>query len=146
MYRLKCKRCDDRIDSIHQPHIRPIVRGKVNKSAEFGAKLSVSLTAEGIANVDNISRDALHESGNLPAQAEACKQRYGHYPQSVLEDTIYGTQENRHYLKEKGILFSGKPLGRPPQMTEENREEFKQLQKQRREDCRQRIPIEGKFG
>ena len=146
MCRLKCKRCDDRIVSIHQPHVRPIVRGKANKSAEFGAKLSVSLTTSGIASVDRISWDAFHEGGDLPAQVEAYKQRYGYYPQSVLGDTIYGTRENRRYLKEKGILFSGKPLGRPPKMTEENQADFKQLQKQRREDYRQRIPIEGKFG
>lgn len=146
MHRLKCKRCDHRIVSIHQPHVRPIVRGKANKSVEFGAKLSVSLTTLGIASVDHISWDAFHEGGDLPAQVEAYKQRYGYYPQSVLGDTIYGTRENRRYLKEKGILFSGKPLGRPPKITEENRTEFKQLQKQRREDYRQRIPIEGKFG
>ena len=146
MHRLRCKHCDDRIVSIHQPHVRPIVRGKANKSVEFGAKLSVSLTTSGIAYVDHISWDAFHEGGDLPVQVEAYKQRYGYYPQSVLGDTIYGTRENRRYLKEKGILFSGKPLGRPPQMTEENRSEFKQLQKQRREDYRQRIPIEGKFG
>jgi len=146
MYRLKCKRCDHRIVSIHQPHVRPIVRGKANKAAEFGAKLSVSLTTSGIASVDHISWDAFHEGGDLPAQVEAYKQRYGYYPQSVLGDTIYGTRENRCYLKEKGIRFSGKPLGRPPQMTEESRVEFKKLQKQRREDYRQRIPIEGKFG
>ena len=146
MYRLKCKRCDDRIVSIHQPHVRPIVRGKANKSAEFGAKLSVSLTTEGIASVDHISWDAFHEGGDLPAQVEAYKQRYGDYPQSVLGDTIYGTRENRRYLKEKGILSSGKPLGRPPKITEENQTESKQRQKQRREDYRQRIPIEGKFG
>ncbi len=54
MYRLKCKRCDHRIVSIHQPHVRPIVRGKANKAAEFGAKLSVSLTTAGIASVDHI--------------------------------------------------------------------------------------------
>jgi hypothetical protein len=146
MYRLKCKRCDHRIVSVHQPHVRPIVRGKANKAAEFGAKLSVSLTTAGIASVDHISWDAFNEGGDLPAQVEAYKQRYGYYPQSVLGDTIYGTRENRYYLKEKGIRFSGKPLGRPAKMTEENRVEFKQLQKQRREDYRQRIPIEGKFG
>ena len=134
MYRLKCKRCDDRIVSIHQPHVRPIVRGKANKSVEFGAKLSASLTTQGIASVDRISWGAFHEGGDLPAQVEAYKQRYGYYPQSVLGDTIYGTRENRHYLKEKGIQFSGKPLGRSPKMTEENQAKFKQLQKQRRED------------
>jgi hypothetical protein len=146
MYRLKCQRCDHRIVSIHQPHVRPIVRGKANKVAEFGAKLSVSLTGSGIASVDHIRWDAFHEGGDLPTQVETYKQRYGYYPQSVLGDTIYGTRDNRHYLKEKGIHFAGKPLGRPPKITEDNRAQFKQLQKQRREDYRQRIPIEGKFG
>lgn len=146
MYRLKCQLCDHRIVSIHQPHVRPIVRGKANKAAEFGAKLSVSLTVSGIASVDHIRWDAFHEGGDLPTQVETYKQRYGYYPQSVLGDTIYGTRDNRHYLKEKGIHFAGKPLGRPPKITEDNRAQFKQLQKQRREDYRQRIPIEGKFG
>ncbi len=38
----KSNRIDDRIVSITQPHIRPIVRGKAGKPVEFGAKLSVS--------------------------------------------------------------------------------------------------------
>ena len=88
----------------------------------------------------------LHTNDEQGKTQETYKQRYEHYPQSVLGDTIYSTRENRRYLKEKGILFSGKPLGRPPKITEENQAEFKQLQKQRREDYRQRIPIEGKFG
>lgn len=37
------RRCDDRIVSISQPHVRPIVRGKTDKSVEFGAKLGLSL-------------------------------------------------------------------------------------------------------
>jgi hypothetical protein len=46
----------------------------------------------------------------------------------------------------KGIHFAGKPLGRPKKVTDQNRAELKQEKKQRREDYRQRIPIEGKFG
>ncbi len=42
MYENESNRIDDRIVSITQPHIRPIVRGKAGKSVEFGAKLSVS--------------------------------------------------------------------------------------------------------
>ena len=42
MYEQESRRIDDRIVSITQPHIRPIVRGKAAKSVEFGAKLSVS--------------------------------------------------------------------------------------------------------
>jgi hypothetical protein len=29
--------------------VRPIIRGKLDKAVEFGAKLSVSLSAEGLA-------------------------------------------------------------------------------------------------
>lgn len=42
MYKNKAIRIDDRIVSINQPHIRPIVRGKAGSSVEFGAKISVS--------------------------------------------------------------------------------------------------------
>jgi len=64
----------------------------------------------------------------------------------VLGDPIYGTRANRAYLKDRGIRFAGKPLGRPKRVTEANREEVKQLKAQQREEYLQRIPIEGKFG
>ena len=35
---------EHRIVSIHQPHVRPIVRGKTNAKVEFGAKIQVSLS------------------------------------------------------------------------------------------------------
>lgn len=146
MHQTKTKRCDDRIVSIHQPHVRPMVRGKANKKVEFGAKLSVSLNGDGIAGVDHIRWDAYHEGLDLPAQVETYKQRYGHYPEAVLGDPLYGTRDNRAYLKSKKIRFAGKPLGRPAKLTTQNREELKRLKQQRREEYRQRIPIEGKFG
>jgi len=42
MWDEKQQRIEDRIVSINQPHVRPIVRGKAGKSTEFGAKLSAS--------------------------------------------------------------------------------------------------------
>lgn len=39
MYDNKTSRIEDRIVSLSQPHIRPIVRGKSGNSVEFGAKL-----------------------------------------------------------------------------------------------------------
>ncbi len=146
MYRNKSRRCDDRIVSLSQPYVRPIVRGKVNKSVEFGAKLSVSLSDEGLARVDHLRWDAFHEGQDLPSQVEAYRVRYGHYPEAVLGDPIYGTRDNRRYLKQHGIRFAGKPLGRPKKATDANREELQRLKAQRREEYLQRIPIEGKFG
>ena len=145
MYKSRSRRCDDRIVNISQPHVRPIVRGKVSKGTEFGAKLSVSMV-DGIALVDHIGWDAFNESQDLIAQIERHKQRYGHYPERVLADGIYGTRSNRSWMKERGIGFGGKPLGRPPQVTEENKERLKQQKAQRRRDALERIPIEGKFG
>jgi hypothetical protein len=146
MYCNKSRRCDDRIVSISQPYVRPIVRGKVNKSVEFGSKLSVSLTDAGLARVDHLRWNAFHEGHDLPSQVEAYRERCGYYPESVLGDPIYGTRDNRRHLKQLGIHFAGKPLGRPRQVTEANRDELKRLKAQRREVYLQRIPIEGKFG
>ena len=146
MYRTKTNRCDDRIVSISQPHVRPIIRGKLNQSVEFGAKLNVSLNADKIACVDACRWDAFHEAQDLKSQVESYKTRHGYYPEKVLADPLYGTRENRAYLKEKGIHYSGKPLGRPKKVTQENKEQHKLDKQTRHQDYVQRIPIEGKFG
>lgn len=146
MYKNKSRRCDDRIVSISQPYVRPIIRGKLDKPVEFGAKLSVSLSGDGVACVDHLRWDAFHEGGDLKSQVETYRTRHGHYPEVVLGDPVYGTRKNRRYLKGHGIRFAGKPLGRPKKVTEANREELKRLKAQRHEDYLQRIPIEGKFG
>lgn len=146
MYKNKTHRCDNRLVSISQPYVRPIIRGKLNKPVEFGAKLSVSLTGDGIACVDALRWEAFHEGKDLKSQVDAYKERHGVYPEKVLADPLYGTRENRHYLKTRGIHFAGKPLGRPKKVTEENKAQLKQAKKQRHADYRQRIPIEGKFG
>ena len=146
MYQNKTHSCDHRIVSISQPYVRPVVRGKLDKPVEFGAKLSVSLTGDGLARVDHLRWDAFNEGLDLVAQVEAYRVRYGHYPEKVLADPLYGTRHNRDYLKQRGIHFAGKPLGRPKQETEKNREQLKQAKEQRRQDYLRRIPIEGKFG
>jgi IS5 family transposase len=145
MYKDRRSRCDNRIVSISQPHVRPIVRGKAGKKTEFGAKISVSMT-DGLAFVDHIGWDAFNESKDLKQQVEEYKQRYGYYPEAVLADQLYGSRENRKYLQEKGIRFGGKALGRPPKETPENAERLQRERKQRILDSRERIPIEGKFG
>ena len=146
MHQTNTRRCDERIVSISQPYVRPIIRGKQNKAVEFGAKLSVSLTGDGIACVDECRWDAFHEAKDLISQVEAYKEHHGHYPEKVLVDPLYGTRENRQYLKAKNIHYAGKPLGRPKKVTEANKEQLKQEKRQRHADYVQRIPIEGKFG
>ena len=63
-----------------------------------------------------------------------------------MADQLYGSRENRQYLKENGIRFGGKALGRPPKQSVENAEKIRKVKEQRIQDSRERIPIEGKFG
>jgi len=130
---------EDRIVSLSQPYIRPIVRGKAGKSVEFGAKISASCF-EGYVFLDRMSWDNFNESGDLKAQVEAYYKFTGHYPESVHADRIYRTRENRAWCHEKGIRISGPPLGRPPSHVS------KEKKRQALEDDRIRNAIEGKFG
>jgi hypothetical protein len=145
MYDHRSHSIGDRIVSLHQPHVRPIVRGKVKSPVEFGAKISVSLV-DGLSFVDTLSWDAFNESGDLIAQVEAYRQRFGCYPKSVHVDKIYRTRENRRFCKLHGIRLSGPVLGRPKQVTDANRAELARARRQQCQDERDRNAMEGKFG
>lgn len=113
MYDNKVHSVPDRIVSISQPYIRPIVRGKAKAPVEFGAKLDLSIDEKGIARLERLSFDAYNESDVLITAVESYKKRNGHYPKRVLADQIYRNRNNRTYCKEHGIRISGPALGRP---------------------------------
>jgi transposase, IS5 family len=139
LYENKKQSIDDRIVSLSQPHIRPIVRGKAGKAVEFGAKLSASYF-DGYVFLDHISWDNFNESTDFKTQIESYKNYTGYYPESIHVDKIYRTRENRAWCKERGIRISGVPLGRPPKNVS------KEKKKQALQDERIRNSIEGKFG
>lgn len=139
MYENNQNRIDDRIVSLTQPHIRPIVRGKAGTAVEFGAKLSASCW-NGHLFLDRISWDNFNESGDLKVQVESFKNYTGAYPESVHVDKIYRTKANRAWCKQKGIRMSGVKLGRPPKNISKSTKRQAQL------DERIRSCIEGKFG
>lgn len=126
MYKSKVHTVPDRIVSISQPWIRPIVRGKVKAPVEFGAKLDVSIDSEGYGRLEKISFDAYNESGCLIEAVERYRLRTGKYPERVLADQIYRTRANRAYCKEHGIRLSGPKLGRPsPDAKTDKKQEYK---------------------
>lgn len=94
MYRNHIHKVDNRIVSIHQPHVRPIVRGKAKAKTEFGSKIQVALVA-GFMFIDHLSWDAFNEGSYLTDSVERYKERFGHYPAEVLADQIYCNRENR---------------------------------------------------
>lgn len=145
MYENHTHKMSDRIVSISQPHIRPIVRGKAKSNVEFGAKVSISLI-NGFSFVDRINWDSYNESGDLIGQIKNYHDRFGFYPESVHVDKIYRNRDNRRYCKKYGIRLSGPALGRPKKVTAENAEQLKLEHQQYRQDEIDRIAVEGKFG
>ncbi|MGG2198134.1 IS5 family transposase [Paenibacillus validus] len=129
----------DRIVSIEQPHVRPMVRGKAGANVEFGAKIAASLV-DGYAWIETAQWDSFNEATTLQASVETYKQRFGHYPAVILADKIYRNRDNLNYCKELRIRLSGPKLGRPSKQQSDGD------CRQERQDAAQRNAIEGKFG
>lgn len=138
MYRNKSHSVDDRIISISQPHVRPIVRGKAKAKVEFGAKLSISVV-DGFCLLEKIDFNNFNEGITLIESAERYRERFGHYPEAIMADKIYRNRKNRSYCKEKGIRLSGPKLGRPKKDNEADKV-------QEYVDSGIRNAVEGKFG
>jgi len=128
---------DDRIVSLSQPHIRPIVRGKAKAKVEFGAKLDISVV-DGWTRLEKQSFDAYNESSTLIEAIERYKQRTGSYPERVLADKIYRNRDNLNFCKEWNIHLSGPALGRPKKDEVRNK-------RQDYIDENERIEVERKF-
>lgn len=62
MYQNRVHSVPERIVSLIQPWVRPIVRGKVKAPVEFGAKLEVSIDEEGYGRLEKVSFAAYNES------------------------------------------------------------------------------------
>lgn len=140
MYETKSHTIDNRIVSLAQPYIRPIVRGKSKAKTEFGAKLSIAVV-NGIAFVDTLSFNSYNEGehNEFKNAVEKYRERFGMYPQRILADKIYRNRKNSQWCKEKGIRMSGPKLGRPGKHHEEDlRTELREVG--------ERNLVESKFG
>ena len=131
----------DRIVSISQPYVRPVVRGKVSKPTEFGAKLHLSVDEYGFARIEYLSFDAYNEGPMLIQAMEAYKYHHGCYPERVLVDQIYRTRPNIAFCQKNGIRISGPRLGRPAKNDEIRRKDAKTAA----QDNADRIQIERYF-
>lgn len=133
MYDNRTHSVEHRIVSIHQPQVRPIVRGKTNAYVEFGAKIQMSIM-NGITFLEDLSWDAFNEGTRLLSTVENYKRRFSYYPQKVFADKIYCNRDNRAKLKTLNIILVAKPLGRPSLAVDNHIRPG------------ERNPIEGKFG
>jgi hypothetical protein len=129
----------NRIVSVSQPHVRPIVRGKAGGEVEFGQKISLSIV-DGFTFIENQSWDNFAEGITLEASAEKYRDRHGVYPEVILADRTYRNRENLKFCKDNGIRLSGPRLGRPKESEiEADREQAY------RDGCERNI-VEGRIG
>lgn len=141
MFDNNIKKISNRIVSVSQPYIRPIVRGKAGANVEFGCKI-LSSVVDGYSFIDYMKFDSFNEGSYLKESVELYKNRFGCYPEAVMADTIFRNKVNRDWLKSLGIRMSGPRLGRPPKDKEKN----KLIKKQEKEDFGIRNHVEGSYG
>ena len=138
MYDADTHRVDDRIVSVAQEHVRPIVRGKEQKPTEFGMKVDTILV-DGLAYPIRISWDAFNEGKDILQATMAFRIYFGNYPTAIQADQAYQTAENKALASALGIRMSGKIRGSKKEIPDDQLKIAKQ-------DMKDRIEIEGFFG
>ena len=128
MYDLDIRKVKDRIVSVHQPYIRPIVRGKTGKRVEFGCKILTSVI-DGFSFIEYLYFDDFNEGIHLKDSAEKYKDQLGYYLEAVMADTIFRNRENNKWLKERNIRMRDSRLGRPPKDKEKRASRRKEIKK-----------------
>lgn len=139
MYENDVRRCDDRIVSLRQPHVRPIKRGKARCETEFGQKLALAVV-DGFTFIEEQRWDNFSEGGTLIDSARRYRERHGFYPKAILADKAYRTRSNLDFCKQYGIRLSGPRLGRPKE------EKIEQDRQQAYQDSCDRNIVEGRNG
>jgi hypothetical protein len=130
---------EDRIVSLRQPHVRPIVRGKARSPVEFGQKISLSVV-RGYTFIEKQRWDNFSEGKTLIESADEYKARHGVYPKVIQADMTYRNRENLSFCKQNGIRLSGPRLGRPKKAELEADRELAY-----RDSC-ERNMVEGRHG
>ena len=95
----------NRIVSISKPYVRPIVRGKENKTVEFGAK-SNNILIDGISFIEKVSFNAFHEGMRLRHCISLAQKLTGVPVKKVGGDQGYSGNDNRTFCKDNHIETS----------------------------------------
>jgi transposase, IS5 family len=101
---------DDRIVSLQQPHINPIVRGKENKRVEFGPKVNM-LRVGGINVIERFSFKSFNETTSFQSACTKYDTVTGKC-QQIGADAIYASNVNRRFATQEKMATCFVPKGR----------------------------------
>jgi IS5 family transposase len=92
----------ERIVSVHQPHIRPMVRGKYPVEVEFGPKILLNLKNKCLF-LEDLNFANISDANLLGTAIDAHKERFGAYPSQLSADRGFWSKENYRIAEEKNI-------------------------------------------
>lgn len=92
-------RPSDRIVSLHQSWVRPIVKGKPGKGCEFGKKLEVVESEHRIITDWQVHRGNPNDATLLCPAVERHRARFGHEPAEVATDRGFWSTEHDQTLR-----------------------------------------------
>jgi len=141
MLEMETNKIKSRIISFHEQDLRPIYRGKLIKSIEFGKKSSImvigqALVIPGECTYDNVSDSKLPEK-----DIRRFKEVTGRNIKEYTADRGMHSPKNHQLMKDHGITDGIAYRGRIP-----NKAKNKISTKTKKRLNNQRQPVEGKFG
>jgi len=92
----------ERIVSVHQPHLRPMVRGKYPVEVEFGPKILLNLK-NNFLFLEHLSFNNVSDSQLLEASLKGYQERFGSLPTQLAADRGFWSKENRQLAVNYGI-------------------------------------------
>ena len=126
------KSIPERIVSFHDPQVRPIRKGKLNKMVEFGRTLQLMQDQSGVIVHYEIHRGHPNDSTELLSLVRKAKTRLGIKPTELAADRGYYSAENLEKLGRAGFKKIGIPkLGRlsKTEKMHQRKTWFRQLQR-----------------
>lgn len=92
----------ERIVSVHQPHLRPMVRGKYPVNVEFGPKILLNLK-NNFLFLEQLSFNNVSDSQLLDIALKGYQERFGSMPTQLAADRGFWSKENHQLAEDCGI-------------------------------------------
>ena len=94
----------DRVVSLHEPLVRPIVRGKALKRVEFGRKITFNLIGGTLLQTARVDNGAFSDTEMVPDAIAVHRRTFGRKPSEINADRGAHSPENHACLQREKIL------------------------------------------
>ena len=116
--------------SLHYPHARAIVKGRLDKPVEFGYKAQLVGNEDGVILDHNVEIGNPMDAAMLEPAVRRITTRTGRAPRAVTADRGYGEADGEQTLRQAGVRYVVLPTKGKPNAARravENRRAFKAM-------------------